>query len=64
MTKHVTTKGHTGKPGPGTLQKPENWDPSETLQKPENRDPSGTLKKPENRDPTKTIKAFLLRYAK
>ena len=47
-------KGHTGKPGPGTLQKPENQDPSGILQKPENQDPSGTLQNPENQDPRKT----------
>ena len=54
MTKNITTKGHTGKPGPGTLQKPKNRDPSGTLQKPENRDPGGTLQKPGNWDPKKT----------
>ena len=35
---------HTGKLGPGTLEKPEN------------RDPSGTLEKPENPNPRKTGK--------
>ena len=45
-------------PGPyknrktGTLQKPENQDPSGTLQKPENPDPTKTG----TRDPTKTGK--------
>ena len=47
---------HTGNPGPGTLQKPENRDPSGTLQKPENRDPSRTLQKPKNRDPSETLR--------
>ena len=36
---------HTGKPGPETLKKPENRDPSGNLQKPENWDPSGALQK-------------------
>ena len=42
----------TGKPGPGTLEKPENQDPSETLGKLENRELSGTLEKLENQDPS------------
>ena len=42
LTKNITTKGHTGKPGPGTLQKPENRDPGGTLQKPGNWDPKKT----------------------
>ena len=49
----IELKGHTGKPGPGTLQKPENRDPSGTLRKLENQDPSGNLQKPENRDPSR-----------
>ena len=42
---------HTGKLGPGTLEKSENRDPSGTLEKPGNRDISGTLEKPESQDP-------------
>ena len=49
----IELKGHTRKPGLGTLQKPENRDPSGTLQKLENQDPSGNLQKPENRDPSR-----------
>ena len=48
-------KRDTGKPGPGTLQKPKNRDPSRILRKWENRDPSGTLGKPENQDPSRIL---------
>ena len=54
-TGDLSNKWHAGKPGPRTLEKSENRDPSGTLEKPENQDPSGTLagpqKNPKNQDP-------------
>ena len=44
---HISQR-HTGKLGPGTLQKPENRDASGTLQKTVNMDPSGTQQKPDS----------------
>ena len=55
---HISQR-HTGKLGPGTLQKPENRDASGTLQKTVNMDPSGTQQKPDpgsQQDPRKTGK--------